>query len=109
MRLAALTIAALPTTLSAQSPDIQNHDIQVLFAYAPCTRIIQMIDDPALSRHSIGMMAMAFGFLMGFEVENPGIKGDQETVLSRLRMDCAADGAQPALKILRGYAAETGN
>ena len=109
MRFAALTLALLPSTLTAQSPDIQNHDIQVLFANAPCTRIIQMIDDPAMGPESMGMMAMAFGFLMGFEVENPGIKGDQETVLTRLRMDCAADGTQPALTMLRGYAAKTGN
>lgn len=109
MRLVTLTAAIVPATLHAQSSEIQNHDIQVLFANAPCTNIIEMIDSPAPTPESLGMMAMAFGFLMGFEIENPGIKGDQETILSRLRLDCANDGTQPALTLLRGYATQTGN
>lgn len=47
---------------------------------------------------------LAFGFLMGFEVANPDIRGDHETVLMRLRDDCAADPTKTAMTYLRSYA-----
>lgn len=53
-----------------------------------------------------GFHGMTFGFIMGFEAVNPNIRGDYETVLTRLRADCAAGPEKTAMEYLLGYAAE---
>jgi hypothetical protein len=102
------TIAAVFTAsiAMAQAPGIQNHDVQILFMQRPCAQAVATIDVPPIGLEGIGRMAMAFGFLMGFEVAHPGIRGEYETILMRLRADCAAHGDKTAIELLRGYVQE---
>lgn len=86
-----LGAAILAISISAISG---KSDAEIDLAAAP------LVDVLAIA----GFSTMAFGFIMGFEVENPGIRGDHETVLMRLRDDCAADPTKTAMTYLRGYA-----
>lgn len=84
---------------------IQNHKVQKQFMQEPCTTVIDVIDNAS---NGVGEMAMAFGFLMGFEATHPNIRGDQETILTRLRIDCAAKPDQTAMALLQSYSENDG-
>lgn len=101
---AALFLVAASHAASAETAGIQNHDVQKLFIEQPCGAVIQAIDEPKPTPEGLGNMTMAFGFLMGFEAAHPGIKGDQETILKRLRADCAQGSTATAFDLLNGYA-----
>lgn len=92
------------TTASAEIEGIQNHMIQKMFMEAPCISPITAISPSGPP--DLGMMAMAFGFLMGFEASHPGIRGDHETILKRLMAECSIDSNKTAFEMLQGYAAE---
>jgi hypothetical protein len=96
----------LPVPAKAESANIQNHDVQKLFMEQQCAEVLAIIDAPDPSLIGIGEMAMAFGFLMGFEVAHPGIKGKHETILSRLRFDCGNASDQTAYELLLSYSQE---
>ena len=116
---AALCAAIAPQNLAAETAGIQNHKVQKLFMEAPCSDAISAIDNPGGARTSaqdsnaelaqpildLGWTAMAFGFLMGYEATRPGIRGTHETILMRLRDDCASDSTRTAMEILQGYSA----
>lgn len=99
---AALTVV-LTASAQAETAGIQNHEVQRLFIESPCGDVLARIDNPTPGPEGIGHMAMTFGFLMGYEVANPGIKGDSETLLTRLRADCATDGTRTGMDWLRSY------
>lgn len=111
------THLALAATIATAAPamadvdGIQNHPVQKLFMEQPCHKVIEAIDSPATDTLEAALlnsafMAMAFGFLMGFEATHPGIRGDHETILMRLRADCPAGTTATAFEILNGYAGE---
>ncbi|WP_306150621.1 hypothetical protein [Roseovarius sp. MMSF_3281] len=101
----AIMIATAPA--SAQNTNgIQNHPVQEQFMTEPCAAVISTIDNVTATPEGIGNMALAFGFLMGFEAANPGIRGDHETVLIRLRADCAETPNSTAMSLLRAYTAQ---
>ena len=87
-------------TAAADIPGIQNHPVQHLFTSQPCSAAISAIDNPDPDLIAVGEMAMAFGFIMGIEALNPGIRKDHETVLMRLRADCVTDSDETALNLL---------
>lgn len=97
--LTALLVAATATA-AADIPDIQNHPVQDLFTNQPCSAAIQTIDNPDPDLIEVGEMAMAFGFIMGIEALNPGIRKNHDTVLMRLRADCASNSDTSALNLL---------
>jgi hypothetical protein len=98
-------LALWTTEATAETDGIQNHAIQKMFMEQPCMAAIKTIDEPNPSPKSIGMMTMAFGFLMGFEASHPNIRGDYDTILKRLRADCTAETTDTAFEMLQGYAA----
>lgn len=100
----ALVFAAAPS-LAEDRPGIQNHAVQTLFLDEPCGAVIAQIDRPLPNLEGIGMMTMSFGFLMGYEVENPGIRGTHETVLMRLRTECAEHPESTAFDLLEQFSA----
>lgn len=101
--IASATLAAITTAATAQTPGIQNHPVQDLFADQPCSAVIREIDDAEPDPISLGKMVMAFGYLMGFEAANPHIRGTSETILKRLRADCATQPNRTALDLLNSY------
>lgn len=104
-RLALIAGLLMATTATAENIDgIQNHDVQKRFLQEPCSAVIGAIDTPAPGAIGVGEMAMTFGFLMGFEALHPGIRGDHETILMRLRTDCANQPEKTAMALLMGYA-----
>jgi hypothetical protein len=103
---ATLCLVAISAQVRAETAGIQNHKVQQLFMTQPCIMVINTIDRPDGDVFGGGMMTMAFGFLMGFEAAHPGIRGDQETILKRLRADCTIDSNQTAFDLLQGYATE---
>lgn len=110
----ALALATAPGTAPAvEIPGIQNHAIQHMFWQSPCTETVALIDlDPDATQSvqalvsTIARQAMAWGHLLGFESANPGIRGDHETILKRLRRDCAANTDATAMELLDSYANE---
>lgn len=105
MKQFALVAALLAQPALADPLDgTQNHPVQARFVTAPCAEVIAAIDAPAPGPTGLGEMAMTFGFLMGVEVMTPGIRGPYETVLMRLRSDCAASPEKTAMELLRAYA-----
>ena len=111
-RIALIAGLLVATTANAEDIEgIQNHGIQTMFWTAPCTETIAMIDinpDPSLPMNDMisimARQAMAWGHLLGFESANPGIRGDHETILMRLRTDCANQPEKTAMALLMGYA-----
>lgn len=108
--LIAIGLTIFATDLLADVPGIQNHKVQKLFMEAPCAEVMDVIDGPKAKPDSLqqalqnaGWTAMAFGFLMGFEATHPGIRGDHETILMRLRDDCATNGNRTTIDMLMGY------
>jgi hypothetical protein len=93
----------LPCAALADTADIQNHEVQVMFLTSPCKTTVATIDQAAPTPKGMGKMTMAFGFLMGFEAAHPGIRGTHETILKRLREDCANDPSTTAMDLLNGY------
>lgn len=110
-RLALTAAITVPAIALADVDGIQNHEVQKLFMEQPCHKVIEAIDSPdtdtpEAALQNSAFMAMAFGFLMGFEATHPGIRGDHETILMRLRADCPAGTASTAFELLNGYARE---
>ncbi|WP_419408846.1 hypothetical protein [Primorskyibacter sp. 2E107] len=103
---AALALIASPV-IADMVPGIQNHAVQVRFIHEPCAAVIAAIDTPPPGVIGVGEMAMTFGFLMGIEARNPGIRSSHETILIRLREDCAAMPDQTAMQMIEVYIAET--
>ncbi|WP_147112149.1 hypothetical protein [Tateyamaria sp. syn59] len=98
---------------AAKIDGIQNHEVQTIFWTAPCTETVALMDAappedvPILTLVGVlAQQAMAWGHLLGFESAHPGIRGEHETVLMRLRTDCAATPDKTAIDILRGYTQE---
>ena len=95
----------MATTATAEDIEgIQNHDVQKRFLQEPCIAVVDAIDNAPPTPEGVGTMAMTFGFLMGIEAQNPGIRGDHETILMRLRTDCANQPEKTAMALLMGYA-----
>lgn len=100
--IAALTL--LVTPLSA-------HEMQDNFANKRCGDVLALIDSPDSGDKSVkalvlgaGAMAMAFGYLLGFEAASGReLKGGSATLLTRLRNDCAASPDKTALDLLSSY------
>lgn len=100
-------IAAL-TLLAATLP---AHEMQDNFANRKCGEVLALIDSPERGDKSVkslvmsaGAMAMAFGYLLGFEAASGReLKGDAETLLTRLRNDCLEFPDKTALELLLGY------
>lgn len=101
---ALIALALCATAATAETDGIQNHEVQRLFMDQPCMAAVKTIDDPKPSPKSMGMMTMAFGFLMGFEASHPHIRGDYDTILKRLRDDCTDKTTATAFDLLQGYA-----
>ncbi|MGK7653177.1 hypothetical protein ACSQ76_12400 [Roseovarius sp. B08] len=107
-------IAALLIASTAQaSGDIQNHEVQRIYLEESCSEVIRILDSqPDFSdgvengSQEMAVQAMVWGHLLGVETANPGIRGTHETILQRLRADCAADDSRTAMQLLTGYAAE---
>ncbi|WP_306131024.1 hypothetical protein [Roseovarius sp. MMSF_3350] len=107
-------IAALLIASTAQaSGDIQNHEVQRIYLEEPCSEVIRILDSqPDLSDgmdnmiNELAIQGMTWGHLLGVETANPGIRGTHETILQRLRADCAADDNRTAMQFLMEYAAE---
>jgi hypothetical protein len=100
-------LAMLPGMAMADDiPGIQNHDVQKRFMKEPCGAVVGAIDNAPATPEGVGTMAMTFGFLMGVEALNPGIRGTRETILTRLRTDCAIYPEKTAMELLTGYANE---
>lgn len=111
MRTAAALIITIAATAAAkaETDGIQNHPVQLLFMEQPCHKVIEAIDSPATDTLEAALlnsafMAMTFGFLMGFEAGHPGIRGDHETILMRLRADCPPGTETTAFDLLNSYA-----
>ena len=101
-----LTLAATLTLISNPIyalEDIQNHFAQQAFTDFPCARVITLIDYDGFEPEGLIAMSMTFGVLLGFELANPGIKGDAETILTRLRNDCASNPDRTAYDLLQSY------
>lgn len=104
MRYLIAALALFATPLSA-------HEMQDKFASERCGDVLAMIDNPDRSDKSVkalvmsaGAMAMAFGYLLGFEAASGReLKGDAATLLSRLRDDCSALPDKTVLELLSGY------
>lgn len=108
-RLVLAVTIAMAGPAHADVDGIQNHPVQLLFMEQPCHKVIEAIDSPATDTPeatfvNMGFMTMAFGFLMGFEATHPGIRGDHETILKRLRADCPPGTETTAFDLLNGYA-----
>lgn len=99
-----LSLMAAPAV--AQEPE--EHPIQTMYRDAPCTEVVGLLDawpdlPPAESLNFYLEKGMAWGFLLGFDAMHPEAKGEADTLLSRVRLDCAAAPETPALTILEGY------
>lgn len=94
--------------LASQLP---AHEMQDNFANKKCGYVLALIDSPDSGDKSVkalvmgaGAMAMAFGYLLGFEAASGReLKGNSETLLTRLRTDCAASPDKAALELLSRY------
>jgi hypothetical protein len=95
-----ITAIAAQTCFATAGENIQNHEVQKRFLEEPCQAVIDTIDNPIESVVGIGEMAMTFGFLMGVEALNPGIRGESETILMRLRHDCRLYPNKTAMTLL---------
>lgn len=116
--LAAAILAA--TSAAADEPDqtiphTQNHAVQQMFWFAPCTETVALIDGAApkdlgldATISFLARQSMAWGHLLGFESAHPGIKGEHPTILQRLRKDCAGNIESTAMELLEGYRDEPG-
>lgn len=97
--------------LALISTDGQAHELQDDYASLPCSEVVSRIDSPDMGDMSpkamlkgAGEMAMAFGYLLGFEAaQGRDLNGESKTLLVRLREDCAASPDQTALEILQSY------
>jgi hypothetical protein len=110
-RLAALFLIAPAAFAQSSGPQTDGpHYMTATFSEASCRMIIATIDTQMASIEAMGEMAMAFGFLLGYEtaVGHP-LRGEHRTLLSRLRVDCEAEPAATALQLLERYAAESKN
>lgn len=104
MRYLLVALTLFTTPLSA-------HEMQDSFANQECGDILALIDSPERGDKSVkalvlsaGTMAMAFGYLLGFEAaQGRDLSGDSETLLTRLRNDCTASPNATALELLSGY------
>lgn len=106
----AVIASAVGTSASVENlQGTQNHVVQKRFLLEPCSAVIAAIDNPSPGMIGAGDMAMTFGFLMGFEAINPNIRGDHETILMRLRADCAQQDSKTAMTLLKSYAEEAGH
>jgi len=107
----ATTLALATATATGATPHLPDHPYQARFIERPCTEVIALIDSPdpetldAIATWAANI-GMTFGILLGYELAHPGIRGDHETILTRLRRDCAATPDRPALDLLRSYHAE---
>lgn len=109
-------LAALSSAATAAGYD--DNPILVAFRDHPCTTVIEAIDNPDTAaaanapdlgsalRYSTGRvshMAAYFGFIVGFDTANGGLRGDAETTLMRLRDACREHPDTPALDLLRSF------
>lgn len=90
---------------------VSAHEMQDNFANKKCGYVIALIDSPKRYDNSVkalvksaGAMAMAFGYMLGFEAASGReLNGNAETLLKRLRADCAASPDKTALELLSSY------
>lgn len=100
--IAVLTLIAAP---------VSAHEMQDKFANNKCGDVLALIDNPERGDKSVealvtsaGAMAMAFGYMLGFEAATGrDLSGNAATLLTRLREDCAASPERTALELLSGY------
>jgi len=89
-------------------PDAFSNGIMAIMAGAmadlPPEEILKNAEPMMQQLTEIANVAMAFGFLMDFEATHPNINGTHETVLMRLRADCAAEPSKTAMEYLLIYA-----
>lgn len=79
----------------------EPHKMALTYSDQLCGEVVQLIDAPAPSFEGAGTMALAFGYLLGFEAANGGdLSGDQETVLKRFRSACAESPSLTGLELL---------
>ncbi|MEP3330079.1 hypothetical protein [Sedimentitalea sp.] len=101
----------LVTALTLLAAPLSAHDMQDNFTNRKCGEALAFIDAPDRGDGSTktlvmsaGAMAMAFGYLLGFEAASGReLKGDAETLLTRIREDCASSPDKTALELLSGY------
>lgn len=82
----------------------EPHYMTVAFAEKPCGEALDYIENPAVTPQGMGNMAMAFGYLLGFQAAMGGdLSGEAETILKRLVADCTANPDMTALDLLKRY------
>lgn len=83
----------------------EPHMMSVAFAERPCAETLDYIENPGVEPEGTGFMAMAFGYLLGFQAANGGdLSGESETILRRITADCAERPGNTALELLESYA-----
>ena len=89
----------------AASPAIaEPHYMTTAMKDQPCGTSLATINAPKGGLKGAGEMAMAFGYLLGFQAAKGGdISGDAATVLKRVTSDCEANPDRTVLQILSGY------
>ena len=101
----------LVTALTLLAAPLPAHDMQDNFANKKCGEALALIDAPDRGDGSTktlvmsaGAMAMAFGYLLGFEAAaGRDLSGSADTLLKRLRSDCNESPDKTALELLLGY------
>jgi hypothetical protein len=74
------------------------------FADRACAEALRHIENPTMTPEGIGSMGMAFGYLLGFQAAKGGdLSGESETLLQRIKADCAAQPDATALELLESY------
>ncbi|MDU9004519.1 hypothetical protein [Sedimentitalea todarodis] len=101
----------LIAVLTLYATQLSAHEMQDNFANKKCGETLALIDSPEMGDKSVktlvasaGAMAMAFGYMLGFEAASGReLRGSSETLLTRLRNDCARSPDKTALELLSGY------
>lgn len=99
MRYLLLMALAAPSLAVADSYD--THAISSMYREKPCTSVVGLIDNDTAP--FMAERGAIWGFLVGYDQANGGLRGDQETTLIRLRKACAESPKTPALELLNGF------
>lgn len=109
----ALALCASPAVADGYS----DHSAVQMFTISPCGDVVAAIDwtetavpeaiifERGLSglTQDIALSGMAWGMLLGIDVERGGLHTPEQTTLERLREACAANPDQTAKAILDGF------
>ncbi|PYG33105.1 hypothetical protein [Pelagimonas varians] len=111
LKITIASIAILANSATAETPqNIQNHEVQKAYFSAPCIHVVATLDAPSdygadleTATRVLTNKMITWGHLLGFESAHPGIRGEHETILKRLRAECAKAPQKTSMELLNRF------